>query len=153
MTSRLHVVNGGRGRDTDAPRDRARTSAGDDTFTIEVHRARTRHFDLRLVRDGSVALWAVSSPIPVLGDRAQTAIRIEGFTLSGAGEASRPDRTRWDDGRMTVRSWNEGEEAVVTLHGALGGGLDGTRTMSLQHVGSVWEDDDHWTITAVEVTP
>lgn len=125
-----------------------RTESG--TFTIDEHRARTHHFDLRLIREGSVAMWAVNSAMPAPGERAHAAIRIDELPLAGRERvADRPGRTAWDRGRMTVRSWQEGEAAVVTLHGACGGGLGGTRTVSLLHVGSDGHDDDHWTIAAL----
>ena len=121
------------------------------SFTIDEHCARTRHFDLRLMHRGSVILWAVAPAIPVLGDQAHSAIRIEELPLTAReGVAMRANRTPWDDGRMTVRSWRDGQSAVVTLHGSEGGGLGGTRTVSLVHVGNAWEDDDHWTIVALD---
>ncbi|MDO8308671.1 MAG: hypothetical protein Q7V58_10000 [Actinomycetota bacterium] len=122
-------------------------------FSIYEHRARTHHFDLRLMRGDSVALWAVASAMPGPGDVAQLAIRIDELPFTALGTLdAQSDRTRWDHGPMTVRSWREGEAAVVTLHGASGGGLGGMRTVSLLHVGSVGEDDDHWTIVALDTS-
>lgn len=95
-------------------------------------------------------MWAVDSAMPAPGEEAHLAIRIDELPLIGRGGlAVRPERKAWDRGRMSVRSWHEGVAAVVTLHGTCGGGLGGTRTVSLLHVGSVGHDDDHWTITAL----
>jgi bifunctional non-homologous end joining protein LigD len=120
-------------------------------FTIDEHRARTHHFDLRLMLDGAVALWAVAAGMPRPGDTARTAILLEELpiNLREAVTAS-GQRTLWDEGTMTVRTWLEGEVIVVTLHGAASGGLGGKRTLSLLHVGSARKDDDHWTITALD---
>lgn len=151
MTRRLRMLDGGRAPNAKRRTDRASSPAGYGTFTIDVHRARTRHFDLRLVREGAVSLWAVASPIPAPGDGAQAAIHIDELPISvHGGIVDRSHRDLWDDGLMTVRTWKEGESAVVTLHGSLDGGLGGSRTVSLRHVGSVWQDDDHWTITALD---
>lgn len=120
------------------------------TFTIDDHRSRSPHFDLRLILDDRVALWAVSSAMPSPGDRSRLAVRVEELPIRGlGGSLGLPNRTRWDEGRMTVGLWREGHAAVVTLHGAGGGGLGGSRTVSLVHVGSVGQDDDHWSIVAL----
>lgn len=119
-------------------------------FSIDEHRARTYHFDLRLIRDDSVAVWAVNSAMPDPGDTAELAVRIDEPPFNTLGSGAPSDRTRWDQGPMTVRTWHEGESAVVTLHGASGGGLGGMRTVSLLHVGSPGDDDDHWSIVALE---
>lgn len=120
-------------------------------FTIYEHHARTRHFDLRLVLGKEVTAWAVASGVPAPGEVAQLAIRIDRPALiARAGAGSEPGGRPWDQGRMTVATWLEGEAAVVTLHGVHGGGLGGARTVSLQHVGSAWQDDDHWTIVALD---
>lgn len=151
VTRRLRMLDGGRAPSAHSRSDQTSTTAGEGSFTIDVHRARTRHFDLRLVRGGVVSLWAVVSPIPAPGDGAQTAIHIDELPISvRGGIVDRSHRDPWDDGLMTVRTWKEGESAVVTLHGSLDGGLGGSRTVSLRHVGSVWQDDDHWTITALD---
>jgi hypothetical protein len=78
------------------------------------------------------------------------AVRLEELPVFALREmADLPDRTRWDEGRMTVAMWREGLAAVVTLHGACGGGLGGSRTVSIVHVGSAGVDDDHWSIVAL----
>jgi hypothetical protein len=120
------------------------------TFTIDDHRSRAPHFDLRLTLDDRVSLWAVSSEMPAPGGPSRLAVRIEELPIEGLGEtADLSDRTLWDEGQMTVGMWREGHSAVVTLHGAFGGGLGGSRTVSLVHVGSVGQDDDHWSIVAL----
>ena len=123
----------------------------DDAFTIDEHRARTRHFDLRLMTGGSVALWTMASSMPAPGDVAQQAVRIDQPLVAGRGAVPEGlDLTPWDHGRMTVRTWYSIESELVTLHGARDGGLGGRRTVSLLHVGSPWEDDDHWSIVALD---
>lgn len=126
------------------------SSMEDGAFTIDEHRARTRHFDLWLIHDGTESLWAVASEMPAPGEGPQVAIRIEDSPFGRRGGiAAQSNRTPWDHGRMSLRTWHEGEAAVVTLHGSIGGGLGGARTVSLRHVGSIGgDDDDQWTIVA-----
>ncbi|SDS76050.1 ATP-dependent DNA ligase LigD ligase module /ATP-dependent DNA ligase LigD phosphoesterase module /ATP-dependent DNA ligase LigD polymerase module [Pseudarthrobacter equi] len=116
---------------------------GGDAFVIQEHHASRLHWDLRLEHEGVLASWALPKGVPESGGKNHLAVRTEDhpmdyLTFHGTipkGEYGAGEMTIWDTGTYELHKWINGKEVIVTLTGAEGGGLGGTRKVALIHTG------------------
>lgn len=116
---------------------------GGDAFVIQEHHASRLHWDLRLEHEGVLASWALPKGVPESGGKNHLAVQTEDhpmdyLTFHGTipkGEYGAGEMTIWDTGTYELHKWINGKEVIVTLTGAEGGGLGGTRKVALIHTG------------------
>lgn len=94
-------------------------------FVVQEHRARTRHFDFRLEKDGVLKSWAVPKAPPLAAGEKRLAIQVEDHPLDygdfegeiPAGQYGAGAVRLWDRGPCEVREWTD-DRIVFVLHGA-----------------------------------
>lgn len=127
-------------------------------FVIQEHHARRLHYDVRLERDGVLVSWAVPKGIPPEITRNHLAVQTEDHpleyaTFEGAipkGEYGAGEVHLWDSGTYELEKWRDGEEVIVTLHGAASGGLgQPTRVAFIRTRGS-GDEKDTWLLHRME---
>lgn len=108
------------------------------SFVIHEHHARALHFDLRLEHDGVLASWALPKGVPTDMATNHLAVRTENHPLEygdfegtiPAGAYGAGEIRIWDSGDYELEKWRDAE-VIVTLRGAPGGGLGGSRRFAL----------------------
>jgi bifunctional non-homologous end joining protein LigD len=99
------------------------------SFVVHEHHARTRHYDLRLEREGVLASWAVPKGVPEEAGAKHLAIRTEDHALEyrdftgtiPEGEYGAGEVTIWDQGTYETLKWGEDRIEVVFHGGRLRG--------------------------------
>jgi bifunctional non-homologous end joining protein LigD len=94
-------------------------------FVVQEHRARSRHFDFRLEKDGVLKSWAVPRTPPLAAGEKRLAIQVEDHSLDygdfageiPAGQSGAGSVRLWDRGSGEVREWTD-DRIVFVLHGA-----------------------------------
>jgi bifunctional non-homologous end joining protein LigD len=112
-----------------------------DRFVIQEHRARRRHWDLRLERGGVLVSWAVPKGPPTSPDENRLAVHTEDHPLEyldfhgtiPRGEYGAGELTIWDSGSYETEKWRA-DEVIVRLHGTR---LDG-RYALIRTSGDQW---------------
>ncbi len=111
---------------TPEPVPRSKPVTGhDNTFVIQEHHARRRHYDFRLERDGVLVSWAVPKNLPDTASVNHLAIHTEDHpleyaTFEGAipkGEYGAGKVIIWDSGTYDTEKFHD-DEIIVTLHGS-----------------------------------
>ncbi|MEE2523578.1 ATP-dependent DNA ligase [Pseudarthrobacter sp. J75] len=127
------------------------------TFVIQEHHASRLHYDFRLEHDGVLVSWAIPKGPPETPDKNHLAVQTEDHPLDyatfegtiPAGEYGAGEVTIWDHGTYDTHKWINGKEVIVTLTGADGGGLGGTRKFALIKTGRS-DGKDQWLIHLME---
>lgn len=96
----------------------------DDTFVVQEHHARRRHWDFRLERGGVLVSWALPKGVPLDPRRNHLAVPTEDHALDYAAFAGEIPPGRyggglveiWDRGTYETVKWRE-DEVIVRLHG------------------------------------
>ena len=106
---------------TPEPEGEIGEGSGHPRFVVQEHHASTRHFDLRLERDGVLVSWAVPKGIPESPGVRNLAIRTEDHPLGYAdfegtipeGEYGAGTVRIWDRGLYEPLTWSENKIEVV----------------------------------------
>ncbi|WP_160071843.1 ATP-dependent DNA ligase [Pseudoclavibacter sp. 8L] len=128
------------------------------SFVIQEHHARRLHYDVRLERDGVLVSWAVPKGIPPETTRNHLAVQTEDHPLEYAtfegtiprGEYGAGEVHLWDSGTYDLEKWRDGEEVIVTLHGAAAGGLGQPTRVALIRTRGSNDEKDTWLLHRME---
>lgn len=128
------------------------------SFVIQEHHARRLHYDVRLERDGVLVSWAVPKGIPPETTRNHLAVQTEDHPLEYAtfegtipsGEYGAGEVHLWDSGTYELEKWRDGEEVIVTLHGAASGGLGQPTRVALIRTRGSSDAKDTWLLHRME---
>ncbi|MBF4460483.1 ATP-dependent DNA ligase [Pseudoclavibacter sp. VKM Ac-2867] len=128
------------------------------SFVIQEHHARRLHYDVRLERDGVLVSWAVPKGIPPETRRNHLAVQTEDHPLEYAtfegtiprGEYGAGEVHLWDSGTYDLEKWRDGEEVIVTLHGAAAGGLGQPTRVALIRTRGSNDEKDTWLLHRME---
>ena len=82
--------------------ERRPTAAGDDTFVIQQHHARSLHWDLRLERGGVLVSWAVPRGVPRDPARNNLAVQTEDHPMEYRDFHGEIPAGEYGGGRMTI---------------------------------------------------
>src|SRR5918995_3326757 len=100
-------------------------------FVVQLHQARSLHFDFRLELDGVLRSWAVpKGPSLDPGDK-RLAVAVPDHALTHAGHEG-PTVVIWDEGEFELVREREGHLVVALAGHKLRGGFALTRTGGTQ---------------------
>ncbi|WP_282859320.1 ATP-dependent DNA ligase [Pseudoclavibacter helvolus] len=129
------------------------------SFVIQEHHARRLHYDFRLEHDGVLVSWTVPKGIPTDVKKNHLAIQTEDHpfeyrSFEGTipkGEYGAGEVYIWDSGSYELEKWRDGEEVIVTLHGAESGGLGGPTRLALIRTRGSGDKKSTWLLHRMDV--
>jgi bifunctional non-homologous end joining protein LigD len=106
---------------TSEPRGDARSTAGSERFVVQRHRARRRHYDLRLELDGVLVSWAVPKGPTLDASARHLAVHVEDHPIEYAdfegvipeGEYGGGDVIVWDSGSWQAADTDDPTAAIA----------------------------------------